>query len=286
MIAPDLTKWSPDYRQGRPSKNIVIIHSTRSGVRPYYELEYQATINWLTGPSGLSIHWVVGRNPNEKARLVRDDCQAFHAGEHNYEAWGIEVCQSMPNDNYGDEQLAQLVQICKGYVADFGVASIHTLSMSQSGFIGHEETPQGKRAGKSDPGNPFPWERFISMLQGGAPIPAPIGDDDEMKSHHAWATWFQAEDNGNAGRSVAGSENIYVVQARSDFRLPADALAVLCDVEFYEGDAEFIHGGTDIPAAKQGANSFIANLAGDGTMNFRTRGGCRFRNLHCVGYFR
>ena len=37
-----------------------------------------------------------------------------------------------------------------------------------------------------------------------------------MKSHHAWATWF-------TGRAIGGSEEVYVVQARSDFSLPTDA---------------------------------------------------------------
>lgn len=118
------------------------------------------------------------------------------------------------------------------------------------------------------------------------PIPEPIeGEDYDMKSHHAWSTWFETEESGIPGRIIAPSEFLYTVQAKSDFSLPDDALAVLCDVEYYEGEAEFYHGNSEIPATNMGRNSFIANLV-EGTMLFRSLGGCRFKRLHCTGYFK
>ena len=283
MIAPTLVKWSPDVINMRPTKKIVIIHATRSG-KSYREFdkEFEATINWLTGPSGLSIHWVVDRDGIRTARLVPDDKCAKHAGQHNTETWGIEVCQGIESDGYTEPQIAKLVEVCRGYVNDFGVAPRHTLSMNESGFIGHQETPQGRAAGKSDPGRTFPWDTFIAGLSGAQPATpeAPTEEDNDMFSNHAWATWFN-------GRGIGPGETMYVVQAVPDFSLQnKGAKAILFQADLASGEVEFFHGGTAIPVGKVGEDVYIANLAEDGTINMRTRTGVQFKTLHCIGYYK
>lgn len=277
MIEPDITKISPYTDAGTPSGKLVVIHATRSGVS-MNPSEFEGTINWLTGgsPDNLSIHWVLARDART-ARLCVDTRRARHAGEHNWTAWGIEVCQGVESDGFTDVQMRKLAEICKGYVNDFGVPPVHTLDSNSQGFIGHEETAQGKRAGKSDPGRLFDWELFLRLLNDtSAP---PEEEENDMKSHHAWAAWFN-------GRAIGGGASVYVVQARSDFALPADAAAILFQADLQSGSVEFLHGDSDIPVAKVGENVWVANLAANGTINMRTREGVSFRTLHCIGYYR
>jgi hypothetical protein len=49
------------------------------------------------------------------------------------------------------------------------------------GIVGHDETENGTKLHKSDPGNKFPWNDFIAKIQAimrGVPVPdAPITED-------------------------------------------------------------------------------------------------------------
>ena len=50
-----------------------------------------------------------------------------------------------------------------------GIPVVHLPTLEwqdgRRGFVGHEETEQGLRDGKSDPGPPFDWAKFINMLK-------------------------------------------------------------------------------------------------------------------------
>lgn len=117
--------------------------------------------------------------------MVNDDCQAVHAGEHNLTHYGLELEQGVEADGFTLRQIEALVAVCKGYVKDFGVAPVHTLSSSASGFIGHQETAQGRRVGKSDPGAGFPWDGFISAVAGAVPLPVPPSLPTPQEVEHA-----------------------------------------------------------------------------------------------------
>jgi N-acetylmuramoyl-L-alanine amidase len=159
VIAPDRTSTSPHSNAFRPSGIGVVIHATRSGTS-MNPTELEGTLNWFKNPGArVSSHWVIGRN-GEKVRVIPDDRQAWHAGEHNATHWGIEVEQGIESDGFTPEQMHALVEVCKGYV-EMGVPAVHAFS----GFIGHQETPQGKAAGKSDPGGLFKWDVFINNLR-------------------------------------------------------------------------------------------------------------------------
>lgn len=166
MIIPDRTSSSPFFNPFRPTGQGVVIHATRSG-QFNNPNELQGTLNWFRNPAAqVSAHWVVG-DSGEKVRVIGDSMQAWHAGKHNATHWGIEVCQGTTDEPYFALQIQALVDICKGYIKDFGVPAVHNFN----GFIGHEETPQGIGAGKSDPGSMFPWSDFIMKLQDVPPAP-------------------------------------------------------------------------------------------------------------------
>lgn len=163
MIDPDVTRPSPHFNPTAPTQRLVVIHSTRSGTSNNPN-EFEGTLNWFSRTdSQVSAHWVIGRD-GRKARIVPDGQQAWHAGEHNA-GWGIELEQGVSDDGFTAPQLAALTEVCAGYVLDFGVPPIHTLDAAQIGFIGHEETAQGRRVGKSDPGPLFPWDAFLEGLK-------------------------------------------------------------------------------------------------------------------------
>lgn len=166
MITPDIVRLSPNVNASpMPSTaRTVVIHATRSGVS-MNPSEFEGTLNYMSRPGTTSSHWVIARD-GRTARVVHDVYQAWHGQEDNDNAWGIELEQGDEADGFTPAQLDSLVRVCCGYIEDFGVAAVHATASTQAGFIGHQETAQGRRNGKSDPGRLFPWEWFINALQG------------------------------------------------------------------------------------------------------------------------
>lgn len=164
MIAPDLTRLSPNVNHAPVVGRTVIIHATRSGVS-MNPTEFDGTLNYMAMPGTTSSQWVISRT-GLKARVVPDNLQAWHAQEDNVRTWGIELEQGVENDGFTPEQLYALQDVCRGYVQDFHVPAIHVGSSTEPGFVGHQETIQGRRNGKSDPGHLFPWLSFIAALEG------------------------------------------------------------------------------------------------------------------------
>lgn len=141
----------------------VLIHATRSGTSQNPS-EYIGTRNFMRRPGTTSSQLVIGREPSQTARVVPDEQQAWHAQEDNDNTWGIELCQGIEADGFTDAQMAQLVAAGKHYMT-LGVPTVHATSSTQPGFIGHQETAQGRRNGKSDPGRLFDWDWFLAALQ-------------------------------------------------------------------------------------------------------------------------
>lgn len=162
---PDRVDLSPNFNNFPPlaSTRTVIIHATRSGVSQN-PTEFEGTLNYMRKPGTTSSNWVISR-AGVKCRVVNDDKQAWHAAEDNDNSWGIELEQGAEQDGFTDLQMEALADVCRGYMADFGVPPVHAKTSQQPGFIGHQETAQGKSYGKSDPGNRFDWDRFLASLQ-------------------------------------------------------------------------------------------------------------------------
>ena len=163
-LVVDVTRLSPNYSPGQPSGRKVVVHATRSGVS-LNPSEFEGTLNWFSRTSSqVSAHGLIGRD-GRIARIVPDDKTAWHAGQHNPEAWGWELEQGVESDGFTIKQMESWAVVARHYVMEFGVQPQHIRGMSKSGFIGHEETPQGISVGKSDPGYKFMWQAFIISLQ-------------------------------------------------------------------------------------------------------------------------
>lgn len=163
---PDRVDLSPNFNDFPllSGSKTVVIHATRSGVS-LNPSEFEGTLNYMRRPGTTSSHWVIARN-GTKARVVPNTRQAWHAQEDNDNAWGIELEQGDEEDGFTPIQIAALAEVCRDdYLADFGVPPVHARTSTEPGFIGHQETAQGKRNGKSDPGHKFDWELFLHLLQ-------------------------------------------------------------------------------------------------------------------------
>ena len=176
MIAPDLVRHSPNTNGAMPQGvKTVIIHCTRSGRVPMNPTEFEGTLNYMAQAGTASSQWVVSRT-GVKARVVEDGVQAWHAGIDNDNAWGIEIEQAVEDDGFTMPQMWALVDICRGYRDDFGVPVRHVQDSHSGGFVGHQETAQGRSWGKTDPGRWFNWPWLIHQLQpGNIILPAGIG---------------------------------------------------------------------------------------------------------------
>ncbi len=164
-FTPDVVSLSPNRSPGQPSGKKVVVHATRSGIS-MNPSEFPGTLNHFANPaSQVSAHGLVGRD-GRIARIVPDSQTAWHAGIHNPDMWGWELEQGVGSDGFTIKQMESWALVARYYVEEFGVAPQHITDISKSGFIGHDETPQGVAVGKSDPGSGFMWVAFISSLEG------------------------------------------------------------------------------------------------------------------------
>lgn len=137
----------------------------------------------------------------------------------------------------------------------------------------HNEVVRIGGSASSCPSGRIPWTEILNRLT----IP-PVKEEYGLKVHFTEATWFR-------GRDFAGSNTIYTMQARSDFKLPDNAKAVVLQALYRHGAAEFYHSGTDAPGIKQG-DSVMVILSEEGTCNFQTLGSrTLFNKILCLGYF-
>ena len=56
--------------------------------------------------------------------------------------------------------------MCREFYDDIPPMHLYNFVNGMKGYTGHEDTVQGHRDGKSDPGSRFDWDRFIRMLSG------------------------------------------------------------------------------------------------------------------------
>ena len=162
----DVVRLSPNHSPGQPSGKKVVVHATRSGVS-MNPREFEGTLNYFARSSSqVSAHGLVGRD-GRIARIVPDSQRAWHAGIHNPDMWGWELEQGVESDGFTIKQMESFAVVARHYVVEFGVEPQHITDINESGFIGHQETPQGISVGKSDPGSGFMWQAFIDSLEEG-----------------------------------------------------------------------------------------------------------------------
>lgn len=146
---------------------VVIMHATRSTIASKTDAEeLKSTLNHFVGPSGASSHFALSEI--ERARVVADDLMAGHASYLNDRAWGVELTQPAADRPFTDGHYANAALVGRHYVS-LGVAPVWLPywdgNTDESGFVGHEDTIQGRAVGKSDPGQEFDTVRFIASLQ-------------------------------------------------------------------------------------------------------------------------
>ena len=159
---------------------IVVIHSTRSGRDWTDAQELEATLSWFTNPDGSSSHWVISET--ERVRVVTDDLIAWHSAWINGRSWGVELTQPTSDRAFRDGHYDNAALVGRRYV-QMGVKPVWLEywdgDVTASGFVAHQDTKQGREAGKTDPGLEFDSQRFIASLEDGMPL------DDETKDYFA-----------------------------------------------------------------------------------------------------
>lgn len=170
---------------------IILIHATRGDIAT--EAQYRATVNWFTSAGNRAKDG--GGNPLDFGSQS-DFCVGaqgeiaqfgdYHATRPNWSAGfgvsfadnavddhaiSIEVAQRQASDPYTPASIDALVWLCARLASEYSVPIVHIPSWDQSrrqpvprGFIGHEETANGRKLGKSDPGPMFPWPAFLQRL--------------------------------------------------------------------------------------------------------------------------
>lgn len=177
---------------------LFIIHATRGHTS--LDLQDDATVPWFTAPLGMGGAGDRGGwSPTADALVSADedrcwifeqsiaDLRRFHstwsAGYGRYGAsleWGaderaisIEVAQSDLLEPYSEDTLRRLVFLIRTIEATLGFKvprqRIEYWDQRRDhdvpqGFIGHEDTENGRKTGKSDPGAQFPWGRFLRLV--------------------------------------------------------------------------------------------------------------------------
>ncbi len=106
-----------------------------------------------------------------------DDLIAWHAREDNQTHIGIEFAQPTIDVLPTEFQYAALAYVCGLLCDKYRIPRKRVMGAGVPGIVGHEDTAQGKRDGKSDPGWAFSWEHFLALLNGEqAPVKKQILD--------------------------------------------------------------------------------------------------------------
>jgi hypothetical protein len=145
---------------------VVVMHATRSTIATKTDAEELAsTLNWFTNPNGASAQWVL--SGTERVRVVADTLIAWHSAYLNGRSWGIEFTQPTIDRPFRDGHYANAALVGRHYVV-LGVAPVwlpYWDGNDASGFVAHQDTKQGREAGKTDPGPQFDRVRFIASLE-------------------------------------------------------------------------------------------------------------------------
>ena len=186
---------------------IIQVHATRSGVRwdgwPGQSSEFQATCNWVQNDGNKQVsgygqawggcaHAVIseqGRLASFWDKATRYTTYAAGYGEYGWPpgwacdwlAISYELCQPLGDMPFTDACLERAaIEMAKDCIA-FGIEPVRIPYLSQqepmdsvSGFVGHEDTANGHKVGKTDPGPLFPWDEFM------ADVRRRIAEEDDM----------------------------------------------------------------------------------------------------------
>lgn len=165
-----------------------IIHATRGAANGN---QFLGTINWFTsannggadwGPSADMVIGGVGPHDGEVALftdLSRDEHPRWSAGRGaagtfpaDEYGFSVEVAQSAALEDYTDLQVQRVAEVMAACNRRWGIPLRRIDHLEQipgkaipRGWVGHEDTANGRFTGKSDPGDKFPWARCFAAAE-------------------------------------------------------------------------------------------------------------------------
>ncbi|GMU43309.1 MAG: N-acetylmuramoyl-L-alanine amidase [Xanthomonadales bacterium] len=172
--------WNPastsNYSTAGNSASAVILHTM--------EGSYAGAISWFKNPSAqVSAHYCLRKSDGQITQMVREHHQAWHAAYHNSYTIGLE------HDGYASDPAnwsaamvnasARLVRSictrrgvnCASAWRGPGYNYWHVVPDSVR-IKGHGMLTNNQN--RYDPGQYFPWASYYSLLNNGAPPPAPV----------------------------------------------------------------------------------------------------------------
>lgn len=165
------------YRKREKAINGIIWHSTRGGQGYRGDVELNAYRNWVVSPhnrvyysggdyAGIA-HYGIGPQGILECVPPRAFLASWSSWPSDEHTISVEVAQSNNGQEIEDETIAHCVRFALWASVEYGIPLVRVFpkdDWSWSGMAGHEDTVQGKRQGKSDPGESF-WSKFIPKLQ-------------------------------------------------------------------------------------------------------------------------
>jgi N-acetyl-anhydromuramyl-L-alanine amidase AmpD len=186
---PTVIRLTESRDRDRTTTRGVVIHATRGGGADL-AADYRGAVGFMLNPvNQVSAHFCVG--PTEVTRLVHDHDAAWHSQENNRTHLGIEIAQPASQPEYSDFQYRATAEIVRLWAARYGFPVERVFTQEQAGLIGHEDTEQGKRHGKTDPGPRFDWDRLLGLVGEASEQSAVSVDELELK---AWGPCWRAKE--------------------------------------------------------------------------------------------
>lgn len=146
--------------------DLVIIHCTRSGLDHIPDTELQRTLTWFKDPESEASAHLVQHDNGDWWYCVPWTRKAYGAGYLNNRALHIELVQAKADVPFSDIAIQRLGDAVVWLCGLYGIPKVRVMDETKSGIIGHEDTAQGRAAGKSDPGPMFDWPTFMRSIGG------------------------------------------------------------------------------------------------------------------------
>lgn len=200
----------------------VMIHATRSG-RSAGD-DGPGTENWLGHPSNGSAAQDWGSSWDaliyeSGLQVITHDVDKWYAswcaGYGDAGTWPaglyyvmVEVSQGRPEDHFTEAELHSAAQYTAEASQKYGFPLVKIPFLTQRGtpprgICSHEDSANGKKLGKSDPGPMWPWERFLGLCRQYAGEEEEM-TDDELKEALKRIGW--ADDLGPIDVSLRNAE--------------------------------------------------------------------------------
>jgi hypothetical protein len=164
---PPIVPLDTPNTEGKRTRTVgVVVHATRGKGRDQQKEYEGALATFRDSGSKVSAHAVIG--PDGTIAFLRDqDAVTWHAEEHNAEMLGVELAQSEREEPFTEEQYQTLGWYLRRMSERYG------FKLDRTAIVGHQETTQGQRRGKSDPGKQFDWDKALKYAKHPSLAPPP-----------------------------------------------------------------------------------------------------------------